>query len=76
MKNESGPERAIRVLTGLILLLTMGLVLSVHGLKYWPAWVGLVGLYPLLTGLTGFCPMYKMLGVTSYHPKSQVPPAK
>jgi len=30
-------------------------LLHSHGLKFWGAWVGLIGLIPLWLGIAGFC---------------------
>ncbi len=55
MTNEGTPDRAIRVIVGLaVLSLT---VIGPHTL-----W-GLVGAVPLLTGIFGFCPLYRLLGI-------------
>lgn len=54
MKNEGTVDRVVRVIVGIILL-----SLVVIGPQ--TLW-GLVGLVPLLTGLLGFCPLYKVLG--------------
>jgi len=55
MKNEGNADRAIRVVIGLALL-----SLTVVGPQ--TPW-GLVGLVPLATGLFGFCPLYRLIGV-------------
>jgi hypothetical protein len=52
--NEAGWDRGIRVVLGLGLL-----SLTVVGPQTW--W-GLVGLVPLVTGLLGFCPLYRLFG--------------
>jgi len=57
MKNAGTIDRVIRVILGLAIL-----SLTVIGPK--SLW-GLVGLVPLITGLVGFCPIYKMLGLNS-----------
>ncbi len=56
--NEGFLDRAVRVLAG------MGM-LSLLALGPIPGWglVGLIGLMPLVTGLTGFCPTYVPLGI-------------
>ena len=54
-KNEGKADRIVRVLMGLGIL-----SLTVVGPK--TLW-GLVGLVPLLTGLTGICPMYRVFGI-------------
>ena len=57
--NESGLDRAIRVVLGVALL---SLVFA--GPK--TLW-GLVGLIPLITGAVGFCPLYRLLGISTGH---------
>ncbi|MBK7593801.1 MAG: DUF2892 domain-containing protein [Gemmatimonadetes bacterium] len=65
--NESPLFRGIRVVAGLAMLYlgwthtvtgTAGTVLQ---------WLGFV---PLLTGLTGFCPLYSALGINRCGPKA------
>jgi hypothetical protein len=48
-------DRLVRVLLGLVLL-----ALVFVGPK---TWVGLVGIVPLATGLVGFCPLYRLVGI-------------
>lgn len=55
--NEAGWDRAIRVVLGLSLL-----ALTVVGPQ---TWLGLLGLVPLATGIGGFCPLYRLLGVST-----------
>lgn len=55
--NEGSVDRIIRVIVGLGLL-----SLVIIGPK--SLW-GLVGLVPLLTGIVGFCPLYKVLGLNT-----------
>jgi hypothetical protein len=55
MNNEGIVDRVLRVLLGLGLL-----TLVVVGPK---TWLGLVGLVPLITGLIGFCPLYRAFGI-------------
>jgi len=57
MKNTGTIDRVIRVILGLAIL-----SLTVVGPK--SLW-GLIGLVPLITGLVGFCPIYKILGLDS-----------
>ncbi len=55
MANEGTLDRTVRVIAGLaVLSLT---VVGPHSL-----W-GLVGAVPLLTGLFGVCPLYRVLGI-------------
>jgi hypothetical protein len=50
--NESGFDRAFRVVLGVILLSLV--FIGPHTL-----W-GLIGLIPLVTGFVGFCPIYRV----------------
>ena len=54
MKNEGTIDRGIRILLGLAIISFV----FVGPQSLW----GLVGLIPLITGLVGFCPLYKVLG--------------
>ena len=60
--NESGLDRAVRITAG-IALLTLGWTGALGGA------VGLafkiVGFGPLLTGLSGWCPLYKAMHFTT-----------
>jgi Protein of unknown function (DUF2892) len=55
--NEAGWDRGARVVLGLGLL-----SLTVVGPQ---SLLGLVGLVPLATGLVGFCPLYRLFGVST-----------
>ena len=55
MVNEGALDRVIRVVVGFALL-----SLTVVGPQ--SAW-GLVGFVPLVTGVAGFCPLYRMFGI-------------
>lgn len=55
--NEASWDRIVRVVVGVALL-----SVTVIGPK--TPW-GLVGLVPLLTGLAGFCPAYRLLGFST-----------
>ncbi len=59
-RNEGTIDRAIRVVLGLILL---GLW-AVDKIPYRTAAL-IVGLVALVTGLTGFCAIYKLLGIST-----------
>lgn len=57
MTNVGTLDRAIRIVLGLALIsLTF---VGPHSL------LGLVGLIPLATGLVGFCPLYRLLGLST-----------
>lgn len=53
--NEGKVDRAARVVLGVALLAAVFV-----GPKTWIGWLGLV---PLVTGLVGFCPLYRLLGI-------------
>ncbi len=55
--NESSLDRVVRVVLGIVLI-----SLSFIGPK--TMW-GLIGFVPLATGLIGFCPLYRLLGLSS-----------
>ncbi len=56
-RNESGLDRVLRVMVGLG-------VLSLAFVGPHTAW-GYVGLIPLVTGLIGSCPAYRLLGIST-----------
>ena len=55
--NEGKVDRAIRIVLGLALI-----ALVFIGPKTNLGWLGLI---PLITGLTGFCGLYKLLGINT-----------
>lgn len=57
MRNEGTIDRLVRVTLGLALI-----ALVFMGPQTPLGWLGLV---PLLTGLVGFCPLYRLIGVNS-----------
>jgi hypothetical protein len=57
MINEGNIDRGIRVIAGLV-------ILSLAFVGPQTPW-GYLGLIPLLTGLVGFCPLYKVLGINT-----------
>ena len=63
--NVGSVARLGRVLLGLALF---GLLFEKGGPF---RWFGLIGIIPLLTGITGFCPFYSILGLSSCpHPRA------
>ncbi len=58
--NEGTVDRAIRTVLGLALL-----TLVFVGPR---TWLGLVGIVPLVTGIVGFCPLYRALGIGTLKP--------
>jgi hypothetical protein len=61
-RNEGSADRLVRIVGGLALLSLI--FIGPH------TSLGLVGLVPLITGLGGFCPLYRILGIRtcSVHP--------
>ena len=55
--NEGSLDRIIRVVLGIVLLA----IVFVGPKTLW----GLVGLVPLVTGLGGMCPIYRILGIST-----------
>jgi DUF2892 family protein len=55
--NEGAADRAIRVGLGLLLV-----SFAVMAPSAWWAWIGVI---PLVTGIAGFCPLYRVLGLSS-----------
>jgi hypothetical protein len=56
-QNEGSIDRAVRVLVGIVLLSLF--LFGPH------TWLGLIGIIPLFTGLVGFCPLYRALGLST-----------
>lgn len=57
MTNEGTLDRVIRIVIGVALL-----SLTLVGPK---TMLGLVGIVPLVTGIVGFCPLYRLVGVNT-----------
>ena len=55
ISNMGSPERAIRIVVGIVLLCVV-----VFAQGNW-RWAGLIGLVPLITGLASWCPIYALL---------------
>lgn len=55
--NEGQMDRALRVAVGIV----MAGLTAAGGMGAW-GWIGLV---PLATGLAGWCPLYRLIGVDS-----------
>jgi len=63
--NVGSIDRLTRVVLGLALL---GLLFTADGAF---RWVGFIGVIPLLSGITSYCPLYAMLGVSSCPPPAR-----
>ena len=57
MKNVGGIDKVLRIVVGLVLIA----LVFVGPQTPW-GWIGLV---PLVTGLIGFCPLYKIIGLNT-----------
>ena len=57
MHNEGGLDRLLRIVVGLVVL-----ALVFVGPKTPLGWIGAI---PLLTGLIGFCPAYRIFGIST-----------
>ena len=68
-RNESSADRMIRAIIG-IALLVFGFTVS--GTLQWVMLA--TGILALFTAITGFCGLYKLLGISTY--KEQAPPQK
>ena len=55
--NVGGIDRALRIIAGVVLI-----GLAATGYIGWWGWIGVV---PLLTGLAGTCPAYRLLGLNT-----------
>lgn len=58
-KNVGSIDKVIRWVIGLVLL---SMIFWVH--SSWK-WIGLVGFIPLLTGSISYCPLYKLVGIST-----------
>lgn len=58
-KNVGNIERVIRIIGGL------GLLSLIYFLDGNARWWGLIGLGPILTAATGYCPPYAWLGIST-----------
>lgn len=58
-RNEGSLDRVVRIVLGLVLL-----ALAFFGPK---TWLGMLGLVPLVTGIVGFCPLYRLVGLKTSH---------
>jgi hypothetical protein len=60
--NEAAWDRIIRVVVGLVLFF-LGITGVAGGVWMWVAYV--LGVVMLLTGITGFCPLYSLFQITT-----------
>ncbi|TLP59355.1 DUF2892 domain-containing protein [Parasedimentitalea maritima] len=62
-RNEGSLDRALRIILGCALLS----LIFIGPQTMW----GLVGIIPLATGLMGFCPLYRIIGLNTCPLKKQ-----
>lgn len=59
-RNESNADRALRAILGIVLI---GAYFAFPDLSWgWVLWIGII---PLATAITGFCPLYRLLGIST-----------
>ncbi|NNG05436.1 MAG: DUF2892 domain-containing protein [Inquilinus sp.] len=58
--NEGKIDRALRIVAGLALI-----AFALFGPATPYTWLGWIGLLPLVTGVVGFCPAYRLLGLST-----------
>ncbi|MGK7370550.1 MAG: YgaP family membrane protein [Candidatus Halalkalibacterium sp. M3_1C_030] len=59
MRHNAGRiDRSLRFLISLIIIAA--------GIYYQSLW-GIVGIIPLVSGVTGFCPLYSIFGISTCH---------
>ncbi len=63
-KNVGGTDRAIRIILGIVLLSLVSLAF-VGPQTPWAYLLGLIGLALVVSGITGFCLPYKLLGINT-----------
>ncbi len=61
IKNESTMDRAIRAIVGVVILYVAYAILT--GLVAFLGYI--VGIVLLFTAITGYCPLYKILGIST-----------
>lgn len=62
-KNVGSSDAIIRIIAGLLILSTT--TLAHLGPKSNLAYLGLIGLLPMITGITGYCHPYKIMGINT-----------
>jgi hypothetical protein len=70
-RNLSTPDRLIRIVLGL-LMLAAGWGGLADGV--WKIALQVFGWVPLVTGIAGWCPIYAMLGISTFKHRDPRPP--
>jgi hypothetical protein len=55
-KNIGNTDRIVRLILGLVIL---------GSGVYYGSWLGVLGLVPLYTTISGWCPLYSLLGIST-----------
>lgn len=63
--NEGGADRAVRVVLGIVALIASYMWLGVMDANILGIVVAIIGVVLLLTGFCGFCPAYKLVGLST-----------
>jgi len=59
MKNVGSTDKIIRIIIGILLI---SLIFFLNGnIRF----IGLLGIIPIVTALTGFCPLYKIFNINT-----------
>lgn len=61
-KNVGKVDRVIRVILGIVLIV-LGVLFQLNGQGLW--WLALIGAVSLITGLVGFCGLYRVFGIST-----------
>jgi len=62
-KNVGGIDRVLRIIVGIILLMLV--LLAFIGPQTPWDYFGFIGITPLITGIIGYCPPYKLVGINT-----------
>ncbi len=62
-KNVGRVDQVLRIIAGIILL-SLASMAFIGPQTIW-AYLGFIGLIPLITGIIGYCPPYKLLGINT-----------
>lgn len=62
-RNVGGIDRVVRIILGVVSLSLVSLVFVGPQTRW--AYLGLLGLIPLVTGIIGHCEPYKLLGINT-----------
>ena len=69
VRNLSLLDRTIRIVVGL-LMFWVGWTSQPAEAAIWPIALRIFAWFPLVTGLFGWCPVYAMLGLSTWRPKT------